>query len=112
MISKLGVQSVHAVSRGGLWASEAGKRRRLSRLADAEGRFAMLAVDQRTSLKNVLDDHLDADEQKRALQAVKRVVTRHNVKIANAAGASGFLCGRAVWKNVVQYLRFAAKPSQ
>lgn len=77
MITKLGVQSVHAASRGGFWASEAGKRRRLSRLADAEGRFAMLAVDQRTSLKNVLDDHLDADEQKRALQAVKRVVTRH-----------------------------------
>ncbi|MCA1801404.1 MAG: tagatose-bisphosphate aldolase [Rhodothermaceae bacterium] len=26
-----------------------------------------------------------------------------NIKISNAAGASGFLCGRAVWKNIIDY---------
>ncbi|HEX7072266.1 MAG TPA: hypothetical protein VF190_15745, partial [Rhodothermales bacterium] len=26
-----------------------------------------------------------------------------NVRLANAAGASGFLCGRAVWKHVVDH---------
>jgi tagatose 1,6-diphosphate aldolase len=26
-----------------------------------------------------------------------------NIKISNAAGASGFLCGRAVWKSIIDY---------
>src|SRR5690606_23718117 len=63
---------------------EAGKRRRLSRLADSDGRFSMLAVDQRTSLKKMLGEGLDTAGQSQALQLVKRVVASHIAPQATA----------------------------
>ena len=50
-----------------------GKRRRLSRLCDPKGRFAVIAIDQRTSLERMLPT--DAVDATAAMRLVKRVLT-------------------------------------
>lgn len=65
-------------------AARAGKWRRLWRLADDDGRFAMIAVDQRMSLKAMLNGDVSESEACSQLESVKRVVTREIGPLATA----------------------------
>lgn len=56
-------------------ALAAGKLRRLQRLSDADGRFAMLAIDQRGSLRRMIDRVAGRPGTADDLRAVKRAVT-------------------------------------
>lgn len=83
MDSKLGTQSVSSTWNPTSSGSDVGKWRRLSRLSDENGRFAMIAVDQRTSLKRMLDLS-EVEAERRALQAVKRTVAQFIAPLATA----------------------------
>lgn len=78
------VQSIRTVQYPQMTASQAGKWRRLSRLADEDGRFAMIAVDQRESLKEVLKEGLSEEEVRWSLQTVKRLVAEHITPLGSA----------------------------
>ncbi len=52
-----------------------GKQRRLRRLSDAEGRFAMLAIDQRGSLRRMIERAAGRPATDDDLRRVKRAVT-------------------------------------
>lgn len=72
-----------------------GKYRRLSRLSDMEGRFAMLAIDQRGSLQGMIGSRQGtaADAiSNRDLAAVKRAVTTAIAPLATAV-LTDPLCG-------------------
>ena len=64
-----------------------GKARRLRRLADADGRFAMLAIDQRGSLFKMIaarTGRTKADVADEEMTAIKRVITEAVAPLATA----------------------------
>lgn len=61
-----------------------GKLRRLRRLSDDNGRFAMLAIDQRGSLRRMIKAHTGGTGDADDLRRVKRVVTEKVAPLATA----------------------------
>jgi tagatose-1,6-bisphosphate aldolase len=86
----------------------AGKYRGLRRLADARGRFKMLAVDQGPPIEGLVAERRQVTSA--PVGKIKRVgaagacpVALKNVlNYAFRAGASGYLAGRAIWWGTFQ----------
>jgi tagatose-1,6-bisphosphate aldolase len=84
------------------------KARHLASLGDEYGRFSMLAIDQTGYTTINVNERLtwlmaEWGMKKALLAGVEPEEFTEGVRLSNNAGASGFLCGRAVWEVVVRH---------